>query len=114
MEKIAFSLPLRGLVCPRYTRPEASNRWPDLSQRLPGQFYQLMSHSLLCFVLGLLSYGAGGRIPLAASSLFSAAVVLTASPESLVLSSPLVMEGFSLQDKEVQPPQMEDVCILSV
>lgn len=77
-----------------------------------------MSRCLLCFVLGLLRCGTGGRIHLAASSLFSATVFLTASPESLVLSSPpvihVLLEGFSLQVEEVHSLHMEDICILSV
>jgi len=96
MEKIAFSLPLRSLVCPC--------AFVTLDQRhlidgqiyptgLPEQFYRLTARSLLCSFLGLLGWGqVKGRIVAvvaARASLFSATVILvghTASPESLMHS----------------------------
>lgn len=65
MEKITFSLPLRGLVCPCAL---ATLDWRHLIDDqiyptgLPEQFYRLMISSLLCFSLGLLRCGAGGRL----------------------------------------------------
>lgn len=65
MEKIGFSLPLRGLVCPCALATLDLRHLIDdqiYPTGLPEQFYRLMISSLLCFSLGLLRCGAGGTL----------------------------------------------------
>lgn len=110
MEKIAFSLPLQGLLCPCCARPEASNRCPDLTRRLPEQSDRLMAPlpALLCpGAPPVWGRSQAEKLFWQLPGFFLALDFLvrpTASPESLVLSSPpvicVLMERCSPQDRD--------------
>lgn len=137
MEKIAFSLPLRGLVCPSaLVTLDQRNLIDDqiYPTGLPEQFYQLTAHSLLCSSLGLLGCGAGGRLQAEELLRLQAEELLWQPPacfqplsslwdprhpqKTLCFFSPpvihVLMEGCSPRDGELHPLQTGDAGVLSV